>query len=154
MNNPTPLCLDFNEALDMAQSPEIGRVLSKYKRYDHYELFTSTIIVTNLKGTMNFDLLKGGLIYYEVSMVFIGNVEIITVAFQLPAGGTVPKELLPNSLPENDGPSTTELKPDLVVIDRESNQVHIFVISIVDESEMADTRKSILENYYYLVRSF
>ena len=103
---------------------------------------------------MNFDLLKGGLIYYEVSMVFIGNVEIITVAFQLPAGGTVPKELLPNSLPENDGPSTTELKPDLVVIDRESNQVHIFVISIVDESEMADTRKSILENYYYLVRSF
>ena len=39
MNNPTPLCLDFNEALDMAQRPEIesypntrGMIIMSYSR--------------------------------------------------------------------------------------------------------------------------
>jgi hypothetical protein len=69
----------------------------------------------------------------------------------LPAGGTIPIELLPNPVPGNDEACRTDLKPDLVVIDRDSNQLHIFVITIAGESDISETRKAILENYYYLV---
>ena len=45
----------------------------------------------------------------------------------------------------------TDLRPDLVVIDRHTNHVHIFVISIADESEMPEAQRRVLEQYYDLV---
>ena len=68
--------------------------------------------------------------------------------FHSSIGGTIPQELLPAAVPGTDDAS---LNPDLVVIDRDSNQLHIFVLSIADESDIPEIRKSVLEKYYNLV---
>lgn len=44
-----------------------------------------------------------------------------------------------------------KMTPDLVVVDRQTNDVFIFVISIVDEKERAETQKTVCEDYHELV---
>lgn len=45
----------------------------------------------------------------------------------------------------------TNLKPDLVVVDRRSNDVHLFVISIADDTDLAEVQKSIEEQYREII---
>jgi hypothetical protein len=65
-------------------------------------------------------------------------------------GGTIPMELQPYA---EDGTEScyTNLKPDMVIVDRRTNDVHIFVVSIADDSDLAEVHKNVTEQYQELI---
>jgi hypothetical protein len=71
--------------------------------------------------------------------------------FLIYSGGTIPLELLPTLDSGSGEVQFTDINPDFVIVDRQTNHVHIFVISIADESELIETQKQVLEKYYDLV---
>ena len=45
----------------------------------------------------------------------------------------------------------TNLKPDMVIIDRRTNDVHLFVVSIADDADLAEVQRNVVEQYQELV---